>query len=94
MNGLVGISLASEHLSSGQATINDILKHIYHYLSLGGENSVCLGCDFDGIKSLPQEISSIYDLNKLFYLIEKSFGIEIALKIFFSNSFKFFSSRI
>ena len=91
--GLVGISLASEHLSLGNATINDILKHIYHYLSLDGEDTVCLGCDFDGVSNLPNGIFSISDLQKLYYLFEKTFNEHIAKKIFFLNAFSFFSRQ-
>lgn len=94
MNGLVGISMASEHLSCDNATINDVLKHIYHYLTLGGENTVCLGCDFDGVQKLPEEISSISDLNNLYYQVEKNCGEKIAKKIFFSNAFSFFFRQI
>lgn len=87
---LVGISLAGEHLNNDKkATIDDILKHIYHYLSLGGEDTVCLGCDFDGVSSLPTGISSIKDLDKLYLKLDKSFGEEIAKKIFFKNAYKF-----
>ncbi len=91
-NGLVGISLASEHISVNSPTIKNILNHIYHFLSLGGENSICLGCDFDGVSSLPCEISSISDLNKLFFAVEKAFGYDFALKLFFENAFRFFSN--
>ena len=90
MKGLVGISLASEHLCSTHATIYDILKHIYHYLSLGGENVISLGCDFDGVNTLPQGIASIKDLDKLFFLTKSEFGQEIAYKFFYKNAFEFF----
>ena len=82
----VGISLAPEHLSSNKnASIKDILLHIDHYLSLGGENSICLGCDFDGVSTLPIGISSIFDLDKLYYEISKYYGERLANKIFCHN---------
>lgn len=94
IGGLVGLSLASEHISNNTASIKDILNHIYHYLSLGGDKIICLGCDFDGVSSLPSEISSIKDLNKLFLEVEKTFGRDFAIKLFFENAFKFFSKNL
>jgi membrane dipeptidase len=94
IGGLVGISLADEHISTNNASIKDILNHIYHFLSLGGDKTICLGCDFDGVSSLPSEISSINDLSKLFIEVEKSFGHDFAIKLFFKNAFKFFSKNL
>lgn len=34
---------------SGKATIDDLIKHIDHFCSLGGVNHIGLGSDFDGI---------------------------------------------
>ena len=90
MNSIIGISLAPEHLSnSSNADINDILRHIDYYLSLGAQNSLCLGCDFDGVSSLPREINDISDLDKLYLSIEKHFGKKICDKIFFENAYAF-----
>jgi len=62
-DGVTGISMAAVHLKKdADATLLDIVKHIEHYCSLGGENYICLGCDFDGISSSPKEIQNMYDL--------------------------------
>lgn len=94
IGGLVGICLAGEHISTNNPSIKDILNHIYHYLSLGGEKIICLGCDLDGVSSLPSEISTIKDLSKLFLEVEKNFGRDFAIKLFFENAFKFFSKNL
>ena len=95
LGGIVGISLCPEHLNNGKnAAINDIIKHIEHYISLGGENSTCLGCDFDGVSSLPLGINSIGDLTILFSELSKSFSKEIAEKIFFNNAYNFFIKNL
>jgi len=75
--------------NSSNADINDILRHIDYYLSLGAQNSLCLGCDFDGVSSLPREINDISDLDKLYLSIEKRFGKKICDKIFFENAYTF-----
>lgn len=91
LNGLVGISLANEHLQSGkQADIISVLNHIYHYLSLDGIDTVCLGCDFDGISSLPLGINNISNLTKLYSEMNHCFGKDITDKVFFKNADEFF----
>lgn len=94
LGGLVGISLASEHISKEKATINEIIKHIYHYLSLGGEDAISLGCDFDGVSSLPTGINDIRDLEKLFLALKRELGTRIANKIFFDNAYNFFNVNL
>lgn len=93
--GYVGINLYPLFLTGTErATISDILRHIEHFLSLGGENHIGFGLDFDGIDFMPQEIGGIEDageiiteMNKLGYnqeLIDKIAhkNLERALKIF------------
>ena len=62
--GIVGISLCSLHLSGSPAFIKDVVKHIDYYMALGGENTVCFGCDFDGAP-LPEDINNISDVAKI-----------------------------
>lgn len=91
LGGVVGISMAPQHLSdSGIADINDVRRHIYHYLDIGGEDTVCLGCDFDGISTTPQEICGIKDLEKLReHLSQDGLSDIILNKLFFGNAHRF-----
>ncbi len=93
LNGLIGVSLVPEHLGKN-ATIETVIKHIEHFLSLGCENHLSLGCDFDGSDSLPYGINSVEDLTMLFYSFEKEFGREMTKKIFFENAFSFFQKNL
>lgn len=93
LGGLVGVSLAPEHLAN-KASISSVIKHIYHYLSLGGEDTVCLGCDFDGVSSLPNGISDLSDLAILYFELEKQLGQKIATKIFYQNAYDFFIKHL
>ncbi len=59
-NGLVGINYYPQFLNNSvDADVNDIISHIYHFLSIGGENNVSLGSDFDGIDCFPSGFSDI-----------------------------------
>lgn len=93
LNSVVGISLAPEHLGK-DASIYHILKHIDHYLMLGGENNVCLGCDFDGVSSLPSGIDSIESILILYYELLRQFGVKTTEKIFFYNAYNFFLKHL
>lgn len=64
--GIVGISLCRGHIAdeNGPVTITDIIKHIDYYMSLGGENTVCFGCDFDGAE-MPDGIENISGVEKI-----------------------------
>ena len=95
VNGIVGISFAPEHICNGKAHICDIIKHIEHYLSLGGENTVCLGCDFDGIESCPIEIPNISYIHLLKdELFNAGYKTELIEKLFFKNAFNFVNKYI
>lgn len=46
-DGVVGISFMSSHLREReQATVSDIVDHLFHYCELVGVDHVCLGPDF------------------------------------------------
>ncbi len=63
LGGLVGLCLCPAHLSNDpkKADIGKILDHIEHFYALGGEETLALGCDFDGTE-LPIGFSSVSDL--------------------------------
>ena len=65
VGGGAGINLYPEFLGLGK-DINAVIAHIEHFLSLGGERSVFLGCDFDGIDSTPTGLDGVQKLDKLY----------------------------
>ncbi len=92
--GIVGISLAPQHLCSGECTIDSVLPHIDHYLNRSAQDSLCLGCDLDGIDNTPHGLEDISKLPALFDEIAKRYGEKTANKIFFENAQAFFRSNI
>ncbi len=76
--GLVGINFYPLFVNgTNNANLNDLIKHIEHFLSLGGQDVISLGADFDGIDFSINEISDIGQINNL---------IEFMLKINFSET--------
>lgn len=93
--GLVGINFYKNFLNDDgdKASVNDILKHIDYMLTLGGENNIALGSDYDGC-DVVKGIEKLNDILALYDLINKEFGEIIARKIFWENANDFFVKRI
>ena len=93
LGGIVGISLAPMHLThSEECTVYDIIRHIEHYVSIGGENTVCLGCDLDGVETLPDGICGVSDLYKIADALGRiNYTEELIKKIFYANARNFIS---
>ena len=95
MGGLVGISLCRWHLGDGDnINVNNVLKHIDHYLSLGGENAVSIGGDLDGT-DLPEGFYDVRDVIKIAdNMAQNGYTDEIINKLFWKNAKIFFENNI
>jgi membrane dipeptidase len=87
--GIVGLNLCPAFL--GSKSVENILKHADRFLSLGGENVIAVGADFDGAP-MPTGISGIDDMVKIYDLLRENYGKELADKMFFGNTYKFFKT--
>lgn len=85
--GLVGVSLCTSHLSADDTcTVSTVADHFEHYLSLGGEKTVCLGCDLDGIDTLPAGMRDISSLSMIAdELLRRNIPEETVADIFCNN---------
>lgn len=85
--GCVGINFYPPFLNeSGRAGIDDIIRHIEHFMGLGGENCIGIGADFDGVDYLPDGIRGCGDTYKLFdRLLELNYSEEAVEKISHKN---------
>ncbi len=96
LGGLSGLNLCCEHLEDIDlriANMTSIIRHIEHYLELGGQNSLCLGCDFDGIKSLPEPYTGASSHIALYNeLVKLNYSEELINKIFYQNAKNFFEN--
>ncbi|MFU0832506.1 MAG: Peptidase M19 [Oscillospiraceae bacterium] len=93
VGGLVGINFFEKFLSQEHATIEDIFRHIDHFLNLGGEKVVAMGSDFDGCK-LVDGLRGLEDVDSLYDAICGEFGEEIADSIFYENAYRFFTENL
>ena len=88
--GVIGINLYKAFLEeNGNATLDSILRHMEYILSLGAEESLCLGCDMDGAELL-DEIPDLSYLDRLAeYLLNHGYSKELIHKFFFDNAYRF-----
>ncbi len=90
-SSIVGISCCPYHLrDSGNASVDDIIRHIEHYFSLGGEKTVCFGCDFDGTTP-PPDLAGPHEMYKIAeHLAQLNYSDEQINDIFFQNANNYF----
>ncbi|GLB59269.1 dipeptidase [Cytobacillus sp. NCCP-133] len=68
-DSVTGITFVNEFLSGKQtATVTDILRHLEHVCSLGGENHVGFGSDFDGTDG---RVAGLENARKYDYLLNE-----------------------
>ena len=92
--GIVGLSFCPPHLSDGDCTMDTIRRHLEHYLSLGGENVIAIGADWDGIDTTPEGVCSIRDIPALAdYLRGYGWSDELLQKLFYQNAADFFTRQ-
>lgn len=90
---LIGLNFCNSFLGDpGDDGFSAVLRHAEHILSLGGEDSICIGSDFDGCEMNP-ELSGLDKMFDLYCFLSKS-GLENSIldKMFYKNAENFFIS--
>ncbi len=84
-HGVVGLNLYPAFLGD-HANIDTILAHLEHFWALGGEETVAMGGDWDGISETPRGISNIADLATLYEtLLRNNYRETLVRSLFYSN---------
>ena len=91
--GLIGLNFHPPFLKEdGIATVDDLIAHAEHFLSLGAQDSLAVGSDFDGA-DLPQGIRGIEGIYAVFErFLQLGYSETLLNKIFYTNAQKFFVS--
>lgn len=84
--GVAGLNLFRAFVGE-PATVDGAIAHIEHFLSLGGERSICIGGDLDGCGDcFPDGITGIQDLGSLYEgLLRRNYSEMLVHAIFFDN---------
>ncbi|MFD6441556.1 dipeptidase [Peribacillus sp. NPDC060186] len=84
--GVIGITFVPQFLSSGNsASIKDILNHIDHICSLGGEKQIGFGSDFDGIEHMVDKLATFNDYHNLINELNRLYSAEFVKGLLFEN---------
>ncbi len=85
--GVAGINYYTDFLGDYKG-IDGIIAHIEHFMSLGGENSIGLGADFDGGITTPYGIEGVRDHKKVLNALLKMNYSEKQVQNIAFNNFK------
>lgn len=86
--GLCGINFHPPFV--GDNDITGVIRHIEHFMSLGGENNICLGSDFDGIHRPVVGLDNAGCVYRLFdALLSLNYNETLINKILMSNFHNF-----
>ena len=91
--GVVGLNFYPPFLSnSGEADLEDCMAHIDRIMSVGGENCLGLGSDFDGFSEpKTEEMASPDGYKRLFLkLSERGFSEKLLKKLAYGNFLRLF----
>lgn len=90
--GVVGLNYSDNFIREGAGSkrIDDLLRHVFHFLELGGEDTLALGSDFDGT-DIPPYLDGLDKIGHLAEMLERS-GIPAKTVdgILFENANRYF----
>jgi len=83
--GVAGINLYTDFLDA-DPDVDTVVRHIEHFLDLGGAKHICMGGDLDGCDTLPRGIRGNQDIWKIGEaLLKKNYTEELICDIFYNN---------
>ena len=91
MGGVAGLNLYPLFLDeNGDASVETVVEHAEHFLSLGGEKTVCLGGDWDGVDYLPDGLDGIQSAGEVYEaMLRRNWNEDLVRDIFYNNLFNF-----
>ncbi|WP_268990192.1 dipeptidase [Calidifontibacillus erzurumensis] len=86
-NGVIGITFVPYFLRENyhEASIKDILNHIEHICSLGGDRNIGFGSDFDGIDDTVIGLENFRGYENLLNELEKHYSADLISRICYQN---------
>jgi membrane dipeptidase len=90
--GVVGIILAPIYL--GGDTVDDVIRHIEHAMSVMGQEGVGIGSDYDGMVALPKGFRDVTDLPRLTEALLRRHPEPLVERILGGNFRRFFRETL
>ena len=92
--GIIGINLCPFFLDKNEnACMDSVIKHVKRFIELGAEKNMVLGCDLDGVETLPAGFEDVVSIKTLADKLATTFGQEIKEAIMSENFYKFLQSN-
>lgn len=94
--GLVGLNLYKGFLNDDpdKADMTDVLRHAEHFLSLGGEDALAIGADWDGGEKADFVVSGLEAVPELAELfLRHNYPEALVDRIFYKNAADFFKNE-
>ena len=89
--GIIGFNMFPQIITSNsRAAMSDIMAHFRHFIDIGAGDHIGLGCDFDGIPSMPQGITDVSSLVLLARELTNEFDEDTSFRIMEGNFYEFF----
>jgi len=94
--GVTGINLYGKFITeSGDCTLEDVCRHIDHFMELGGEKNVGIGGDLDGCSIFPKEFHGVEDIGKLRdALKQRGYSDALLDDLFYWNLYRVFQEVV
>lgn len=85
LQGVVGLNLCPKFLGD-DPDLDAAIDHLEHFLALGGEDTVALGGDWDGVESLPRGVEDVGGWMALYRRLEElGYSQTLLDKLFYKN---------
>ena len=94
--GVVGLNFFKKFLNNDwqKASMENVFEHADYFLSLGGEDVIAMGSDFDGCE-IPDDMTGVESIETLYNIFARhNYSEELMDKIFYKNAFDFFMKHI
>lgn len=95
-DGRIGITFVPKFVRqpASEATLDDLLYHIDHVCSLGGENHLTFGSDFDGIDDKIPKLENIGQLYNLIDQLLARYPAKLVQKWSYDNWYRFYNDAL
>ena len=92
--GLVGLNFYKAFLNDlpEKACMEDVLRHADYFLSLGGEDTLAMGGDWDGA-NLPADMPGLSAIPALYELFLRHYPEALVEKLFYGNAARLFREQ-
>ncbi len=83
--GVVGLNFYSDFVGE-KPTMEQLIRHLEHFLDLGGEKHIGIGGDLDGCDSTVEGIAGVQDVPRLYAALQaRGYGDSLLEDIFWNN---------